>query len=372
MLRAVTTTSTTSRVIELARAIFGDSPLRSRAAAAQLEALLEAAPITTFATLDRSLRDRGAHRRAGLPMLDLDTSTLEESRRATSDSIAPVAVAALGRSGWARHAAVDALTGRTDRTSVALLITRLTDPVDEIATAAWRAFEPLLADSNAAVLAACLPLLEHTDSRARAGRFAARSRVVALLMSRAGLEALADAARSTDSAVRYSACRALAVKCAGTPAIERVLRWALGDSDPRTRRWAADVFANRAMTPAGIAERLVSLLAADPSPALRLAALRWRARAGDVAALTQAAFDANANVRFFARRFLARCDAVIDYRSRALASLADSASTAELIGALAVLSESGRAADREAVSAFCDDARTRVAAEAARTLSMLQ
>jgi hypothetical protein len=111
----------------------------------------------------------------------------------------------------------------------------------------------------------------------------------------------------------------------------------------------------------------------DRSPFVRLAALRERARAASIERLTHAAFDANAEVRFFARRFLARLGAAVDYRAQALAMLAaPHRDRQDVIGALATLSEFGRAEDLACIEAWTDDDRPSVAREARRTCARLR
>ena len=107
-------------------------------------------------------------------------------------------------------------------------------------------------------------------------------------------------------------------------------------------------------------------------PRLRLMALRVRRRDGDVDALRQACFDGNANVRFYARRYLRVHEKSTDFRALAWAILdAPSRSIAETIGALSVLSEFGVAEDRARIDEWTTGVNAKIAAEARRTLELL-
>jgi hypothetical protein len=157
--------------------------------------------------------------------------------------------------------------------------------------------------------------------------------------------------------------------------MEQVLAAALADVDPITRRWAAELTRRRAITPPEVQAALLPRMERDRAPAVRLVALRARARAGAVDPVARAAFDGNAGVRFFARKYLRALGAAvdaIDQRARALAILADpGASRAALVGALATLSDLGRREDAPAVERFLADRRPTVAGEARRTLGLL-
>lgn len=78
-------------------------------------------------------------------------------------------------------------------------------------------------------------------------------------------------------------------------------------------------------------------------------------------------------MRFYARKYLRSLGARLDQRAIALEILdRPGASRAELVGALATLSELGRAEDAAAVERFLDAGRATVAREARRTMAMLR
>lgn len=145
---------------------------------------------------------------------------------------------------------------------------------------------------------------------------------------------------------------------------------ALQDSNPAVRSWAGHAVLSS--VPPDAFEPLLELLATNRSPSLRLLALREYRRRADADAIEAACLDGNANVRFYARRYLGKLRGHVDHRARALTVLQDPcADAAALIGALAALSESGRAEDRTLVAVFTTDPRVKVAAEAVRTLRFL-
>ncbi|WP_437939417.1 hypothetical protein [Sorangium sp. So ce341] len=155
-----------------------------------------------------------------------------------------------------------------------------------------------------------------------------------------------------------------------SPTLTPRLALALEDTSPPVRRWAGRTAL--AVVPQHELEPLLRLLADNRSPSLRLLALREYRRRADADRIEAACLDGNANVRFYARRYLRKLHRRVDQRDHALAILASSAGqTAQLVGALAVLSEFGREQDRPLLETFVRDKRARVAAEAARTLRLL-
>lgn len=361
-------------VVRHAPRLFGREREEAEGAAKAIEGWLAGAPISIVPGLDRGFRSRAFHRRLGVEMRVLAVEEYRAARAAMFEHRAVLAlIGSVNRSGYVRGEALDDLLEPT-ALAMAALLTRLNDPVAAIGAAAWRRLEPLIVADRAPALARCLPIVEAQAGWVRARDFPAAERIRRLLReSKAGDRALWEGARSGDSATRLAACRLLASKSEGRPQLAAVLELALDDPHPRTRMWAAEQIANRKVTPAQVAAQLLPRLAVDPSPALRLTALRLYARAPDgLVELERAALDGNGAIRFFARRFLGRRGARFDYRRRALDVLSRPAAAADrIVGALGALSESGTAGDAKLIAGFASDPRPRVAREAERALRML-
>jgi hypothetical protein len=365
---------TLREIVVAAPALFAPDRRASRAAGERIESLLAASPVGIVASLDRAFRDRRLHRELGARFLEVNLDDLQSI--ASADRTA-LWVASLLRNGYIRQFAVGRLASHLDSLSSAFIIHRLSDPVPEVSSAASEILEQRLQPERAESLVCCLPLVDRLQSWER-GSDPRLHELEALLQSEEPRcrAALRRAARATDSELRRAACRRLVRVHAGTPAIREALEAALDDRHPRTRRWAASVLFNRKLTPVAVATALLPRLAGDRAPEVRLVALRLRARSTDAtraaAQLAGAAFDANAAVRFFARRFLARRDQRLDLRGRALQILSSETSRVELVGALAALSDLGRVEDIAAVEHFLRDPRPSVAREARRTLGLLR
>lgn len=111
------------------------------------------------------------------------------------------------------------------------------------------------------------------------------------------------------------------------------------------------------------------------SPTVRLLALRLRR--GDESpaahdAVLARCLDANVVVRFHARCQLRERGSTVGFRALARRTLDEPSDHDALVGALAALSDIGRREDIERVRAFLAHPVRRVAAEARRTLAILE
>ncbi|MDC0719823.1 hypothetical protein [Nannocystis bainbridge] len=346
-------------------------PATVRSAAADIEAILASCSVTLVPALDRAFRDAGLHRDLGLAFLDLRPVDLERLERCGTTSGA-LGIASLVRDGHAREAAVRRLAARVDRQSTAFLINRLNDYVGPIGGLAWAGLQPRLTARHAALVVHCLPLVERMRDWVRTG-VSQRKALVELVRSLAARPALWDSLRDRDLVLVRAAGLVLADLYRGQPELREILAAALARRDAPLRLWAARLAVDPAVTPSTVLQELAPVLAADRNPAVRVAGVRGFAAAGDREGLVRATFDSMGLVRHHARILLASGFGPIDYRERALASLADPESPRPaLVGALANLSEFGRRPDIPAVTAFIRDPRTSVAREAARTLELLE
>ena len=344
-------------------------------ASCRLAQILADVPVVVVFAVDRLFRDRRAQSVLGVERLGIDAETLQRLLGTIDGRFveATCVAAAFVRDGWARQVAVDRLAKYCTPMAVAALLTRLNDPVPNVAVAARTAVEPMIVANNVALLAQCLWVAERLAETVRGRHAPARGRIRELLVAdAAGLRALEQQSLSRNTDMRFAACRLLMEHYAGHERVVVPLERALDDHNPRTRHWAAEMIANGRVTPESVQGALVPRMSADPSPALRLVALRLNNRRGNVTAIRRAALDGNANVRFYARRFRLRRGDGFDVRSDALARCADpTASARELVGAIAALSDVGRAQDVALVRRFSSDSRSRVAYEAKRTMAML-
>jgi hypothetical protein len=354
-------------------ALFGPSAGASEEAARSIREVLERRPASLIAALNQGLRTKELWRRLGISM---PTISLEMFERTTAGANRELIGAVLGscvRDGWVREAAVQRLGQESSVLGLAALLVRLTDTVSSISTAAWKAASPLIAMTNIKAVAASISLVPKFADWERGARWPVRE-MIASLLSHGEATALWQAAKAREPDDRYAACLLLAEKYADSPRLGEVLQQALRDPNPQLRWWAAQRAANRKATAATVADSLVPILLADPSPSIRLIGLRRLAR--DVSrhdvALERFVCDPNANVRYFARRFLNRLGECVDSRRQALSVLREPSSSARaLTGALGALSESGRPGDRSMIQAFCGSPIRRVAKEAHRTISLL-
>ncbi|MEZ4384431.1 MAG: hypothetical protein R3A79_24090 [Nannocystaceae bacterium] len=361
--------------VETSAALFSPHVADAEAAAARLEAALDGAPLAVIVALDRALRDRGLHRACGCDFADIDVRDLDRlDRLAPRRRRLALVVATCMRSGFIRAAALERLAAEFDPLCAAAALVRLTDFVRVIADDARRILEAQLRPSAASILARTLPLCARLGERWRASPIFAA--IPELLRQPSPLceRALWEAARDDhEPGLTRAACRLLARRFAGEPALREVYSLALAASAPRTRRWAAEAIVAPRQTPAATRRPFLDALARDPAPAIRLLAVTAWAREDDgEARLLALAFDGHAEVRHRARVYLARRGAAVDYRARALATLRDAAAaTPATIGALATLSDFGRGGDLPRVRAFASDPRPRIAAEARRTAAIL-
>jgi hypothetical protein len=372
--RTLARTRPVQAVLELAPSVFSHDLLTSRHAAQTIAEIIKLSPVLLVPALDRAFRDEALHRRLGLHFLDLQPHLLERLERLGPVRNTAFGVASLVRDGYTREVAVQRLAASTDASATAFLINRLNDYVAAIPRLAWDALEQRLAPRNAAVFVRCLPLIDRMSEWVRAGS-QQRERLRGLLLAphpdvRA---ALWDGARGRDAAVSRSACALLATIHRGCPEMQAIIGLALAARDPRTRHWAASVAVDPDTTPPEVLRAALPLLERDRSPAIRRTALFARAMQGDRDGMVRAAFDTSADVRHHARVLLAGSFGAVDYRGLALASLTEQQpGKAEVLAALATLSDFGRAEDIPRVEAFADDPRRSIAAEARRTLGLLR
>lgn len=347
-------------------------PGSMRAAAADIDDLLAAQPITIVPALDRAFRDPDLHHTLGLRFLDLrppDVARLEHAGAATSGALG---IASLVRDGHAREAAVRGLADRSDRVATAFLLNRLNDYVLALGDLAWAALLPRLVPRHAEGLVGCLPLIERMSVWVRAA-VDRRRRLAEFVRGPQLRPVLMDSLHARDRELVRAACNVLLDLYRGQPEIGAVLAAALARGDQALRRRAAVLAVDPAITPVAVRKALASRLEADRDPAVRAAAVRGHAAQGDRQALLRAAFDPHGLVRHHARLRLAGGHESVDYRGRALATLAEPQATrAALVGALATLSEFGRRPDIPVVAAFIADPRPSIAREAARTLALLE
>ncbi|WP_437611821.1 hypothetical protein WMF20_07200 [Sorangium sp. So ce834] len=332
-----------------------------------LRACLERDGTRAFRYFDRILRSREAYARVGLDLtefsslLPCDISSL---------STALLVCLSMQRDGYLRQRAVSALAARVEAISLAGVANRIVDPVPQVAEQARDVWTSLLSSSSVRHLVWCLPLIDMVIKTPRGARSGVL-RDVDRSMSRFPDLAVAEldlATRSPDQHLRLSAFTHLARLFPDELAPRLAL--ALEDASPPVRLWAGRTAL--AVVPQHELEPLLRLLADNRSPSLRLLALREYRRRADADRIEAACLDGNANVRFYARRYLRKLHRRVDQRDHALAILTSSAGqTAQLVGALAVLSEFGREQDRPLIETFVRDKRARVAAEAARTLRLL-
>lgn len=339
--------------------------------AAELDEALASQPITIVPALDRAFRDPNLHAALGLRFLDLRPSALARLVDEGAATTGVLGVASLVRDGHTREAAARLLADRRGRIAAAFLINRLNDYVVQIGDLAWAGLERRLVERDAESVVRCLPLVERMGVwvRSTAER---RRRLSELVRAPAMRPVLLDSLRDRDRELARAACSVLLELYRGQPEIGDVLAAALQRGDQALRRQAAVLAVKPAITPLPVLQALAPQLAADRDPAIRAAGVQAWAAQGDRDGLLRAAFDPRGLVRHHARLHLAARRADIDYRTRALATLADpGAPRPALVGALATLSDFGRRPDLPAVAAFLADPSPSIAREAARTHALL-
>lgn len=338
----------------------------SRAAA--LRASLERDGSRGFRRFDRILRSRTAYARVGLKLTEF-SALLDGDIAALSTPL--LACLSMQRDGFLRERAVALLAQRYEPIALASIVNRIADPVPQVAARAHAAWHALHLSLQVPHLVWCLPVLDFVYQTPRGAASGFQAEVDAFLLRHAEqtLHALEEATRASDQHLRLSAFAQLA-RLFPSALVPR-LPEALNDSSPPVRLWAART--TFVLVPAGELEPLLHLLAQNRSPSLRLLALREFRRRANADAIEAACLDGNANVRFYARRYLRKLQRVVEHRDTALAILCNpTAATARTVGALAILSEFGRPQDRSIIAQFADDARVSVAAEARRTLDLLR
>ena len=341
----------------------------ARAAGEAAEVIVREAPTRSLWAVDRELRGSSSALLHGVPPRQV------AALAAGSGGLGALALLSMQRNGYTRQAAVSWLGPIVDPLVLRLLLLRLNDVVSNVTDAAMDAVRGWLDVRKASALVAALPLLDTMTNTVRAARsgIAERARQVLALSNPGAARALLAAAReASDEDVRRLAILRL-VDGSTEQAIEAV-RLGLADRSPRVRlatgRWLGG-----ARRPIAVRAAVVPLMEANPSPTLRLLALRLRR--GDASeaahqAVLARCLDGNAVVRFEARCQMRERGDGVDFRALALERLAEGSERDELVGALAVLSDIGRREDIETVRRFLEHPVRRVAAEAERTLGILE
>ena len=356
-------TSPTRTVAALVPGLRANSPLVVEAHARAAEAVLQRAPKRSWWALDRAARTQD---RVGLSLAQVERCAGLEAGR-----IGALTLASMQRDGWARARAVEILIETRDELGVCALVVRLNDPVPAIAAAADRGLRTKRSAAWLGSWVAALALIEHAHTTIRAGQHELARFTETLVhdQGRAARVALLAGTKATGPGVRGAAIAWLARVFPTCEEAPLALELGLGDPCPQVRRRVAELIASREL-PEALSEPLLPRLELDRAPAIRLLGLRWRRRRGDSDALLGACFDANAALRHYARRYHRSTGALVDYRELALGRLG-STQVGTLVGALATLSDVGRAEDRARLEAFAAHSSRAVRAEAQRTLALL-
>lgn len=280
-------------------------------------------------------------------------------------ALAVAALMSFDRSGYLRETGVALLGASPDPFALPFLLLRLNDPVEQVRNLAQNAVTARLTDAgDVGILVRLLPLLDGIRRRSRASLMLAG---VEDLLRRSGAEELRRGARSNDPVARACCLRWLAL-IDPTGAVET----AFATKDPGLWQWAARLVTSSRLSPAE-QDALLPLLDGCASPRVRLRALRVRARQPHGEGhLRDAMLDPDARVRYHARATLyARgyTDLAPQVYRDALAP--GDVPDATAIGALGGLADLGSARDVPRVLDFTTHPKTRVRAEAWRTLSLL-
>lgn len=346
-----------------------DDPAVARAAGEAAEVVVRHAPSRSLWAVDRELRGTGLSTFHGVPPRRVDALT------SGPGGLGVLALLSMQRNGYTREAAVCRLMHVEDPLVLRLLLLRLNDVVRNVTDAAMEAVRGWLDLRRVDAIVAALPLLETMASTVRAARSGIAERAERVLgAAGAGVRRAlwAAASESKDEDVRRLVILRL-VEGSDEDASEAV-RLGLADRSPRVRlatsRWLAS-----ARRPAAVYAAVLPLLDDNPSPTIRRLAVRLRR--GDPSeeahrAVLARCLDGNAVVRFEARCQLRQRGDGVDFRALALQRLGEARERDELVGALAVLSDIGRREDIERVRTFQDHPVRRVAAEARRTLGILE
>lgn len=280
-------------------------------------------------------------------------------------ALAVAALMSFDRSGYLRQTGVELLGASADPFALPFLLLRLNDPVEPVRDLAQRAVTARLTGAeHVGILVRLLPLLDGIRRRSRARPMLAG---VEDLLRRSGAEELRQGARSGDPVARACCLRWLA-RIDPTGAVEA----AFATKDPGLWQWAARLVTSSKLAPAE-QDAVLPLLDTCASPRIRLRALRVRARGpyGE-GRLREAMLDPDARVRYHARATLyARgyTDLAPQVYRDALAP--GDVPDATAVGALGGLADLGGTRDVPRVLDFTTHPRTRVRAEAWRTLSIL-
>ncbi|WP_159401163.1 hypothetical protein [Streptomyces sp. NRRL B-24484] len=335
-------------------------------AASRLDAMLRTATPVELMRLEADYRRRrGSIGSTGILMGGSASPGAPGDAPAAPHALAVAALMSFDRSGYLRETGVTLLEASPEPFALPFLLLRLNDPVAQVRDLAQRAVTARLADpGNVATLVRLLPLLDGLGKRSRAGSMLAG---VEDLLRRSGAEELRRGARSTDPAARACCLRWLAL-IDPTEAVEA----AFATRDPGLWQWAARLVTSSKLSPAD-QDAVLPLLDTCASPRIRLRALQARARQPHGEGhLREAMIDPDARVRYHARATLyARgyTDLAPQVYRDALAP--GDVPDATAVGALGGLADLGTAGDVPRVLDFTTHPRTRVRAEAWRTLSIL-
>ncbi len=330
--------------------------LAQRRSAARLDAIFEAADARQLRQLDASLRvARSPEMTAWL--------------RART-GIGALAVASLGRNGYAREEATARLARMSSTAAPSLLVLRLNDVVPSVRAAAAEGLRGLVARPSAAPCTTdlawlrALPLIVRSAAFARAASepMLERVRQRALRAVRA-----TPPQRLGDLEVRLESYRAWSEMTRADDA--NVAEWLpalLSEKALPFRRLALDLAATEPHGPTR--STMLSSLRHDRAPRVRESSLRL-ARA-EAAWVAEALFDRNAGVRHTAREIERRRGTldVAQLRSAALSRLRAGTSP---VAALGVLADVGDARDVETVATYVSTPGL-VGREARRTLGILR
>ena len=296
-----------------------------------------------------------------LPVVSAPTDGMLEQ-----SSSAVAALMSFDRSGYLRENGVAALAADSGPFPLPFLLLRLNDPVEQVSGLARAAVVERLTPQHVDLIVQMLPLLDGLLRRRRAGGLA---QMVEDLLRDTGRDALWRGAESDDPLLRASCLRQL-VHTEPVATIEA----AFATRDPALWQWAAQVATSSRLTLAD-QDAVLPLLENSGSPRIRLRAVRARARrTNEDAHLLRAMLDADARVRYHSRAALyarGRTDLAPQIYRDALVPGSASESESTIIGALGGLADLGGQGDVARVLEYITHSKTRVRAEAWRTLSIL-
>ena len=279
-------------------------------------------------------------------------------------------VASFHANGYVREAAVTRLAALESELALALLLLRLNDWVDPVASAARDAVQHRLAPRYAAAFMDQLPLLERLGVSRRRDHGPLIGRIRALLAQPEQRDVLRRGMESPDRRVRRHCFRLAWSDWAD--AGDELLRRALADPDPGVR--VASVAEERRLRRTADLDSLLPVMLADPYPAVRREALALaveQVSANADAFLRSSLLDRNQVVREVARFFLRRREGLTAFADIYRSYLAPDTPIPTLAAALAGLGETSTAVDAPAVLPYTVHPRTTVRRAAIRALGLL-